>query len=146
MKNRSLRMGHNTAINLGNYTTNPNSEDDPIKEKLLQTKTSGNLESNELNNFVAENSNISKDKDVNNSNSNIKANAMNININNEHNYLDDISQMVFTQKEVKEVIIVDDNFKKLEEYLDIFLDDKTVEIFYENLITILTQNYLYIMA
>ena len=133
MKNRSLRIGHNTDINLRNYTTNPNSEDDPIKEKLLQTKTSDNLESNELNNFVAENSNISKDKeDVNISNSNIKANAKNININNEHNYLDDISQMVFTQKEVKEVIIVDDNFKKLEEYVDIFLEDKTVEKFYEN--------------
>ena len=119
IKNKSFRQSHhNTDINLTDYLTNPSSDIDPIKENLFEKTGSDNLDSKDLNKFK-DDSNTSIDKEIINNSLNQK------------NYLDEICQFLFTQKDVKEITIDDTNFNKVEEYINIFLNDKYVEDFYE---------------
>ena len=67
---------------------------------------------------------------------NIKTiNITNTNINNityDPNYLDNICEIIFTQKDEKEINITKENFNILEKHINEFLEDKNIEIFYEN--------------
>ena len=127
MKNRSLRIGHNTAINLGNYLTNPNPDISPIKTSLMMSKQ----KSDEIGpNSIQEEDEPKMSKL---GTTNFKPIHNNANTKPyEDNYLDNICGIVFTPKEIKEINISNENFSNLEEYINEFLEDKNIEIFYES--------------
>ena len=122
-KNRSLRIGHNTNVDLDNYLTNPNPDITPKKSQFISKKTQ---DPKEINNLIEENSNSLEVKDLNIDNNKIINNA------NEENYLDKICKILFTPKDVKEINLDDKNFEKLEKYINEFLNDKNIQMFYEN--------------
>ena len=124
-KNRSLRIGHKTATNLSNYLTNPSPDISPLKTKLMDEKGE---DSKDIDYLAEVNSNNKDDKEVDN---NIKTINNNINTN-EDNYLDDISQISFTQKDAKELNLTDENFNSLENYINEVLNDINIELFYKN--------------
>ena len=125
--NRSLRLGHNTAINLGNYLTNPNPDVSPLKSSLVMSKKKSE-EIQPVPNQDEENPQFPRVGTLNikpvNNNTNTKAY--------EDNYLDNICKIVFTPKEIKEINITDENFTNLENNINEFLEDKNIENFYEN--------------
>ena len=78
-----------------------------------------NLEINTLNNINKENEEIN---DKNNLNENII----------KENCLDDIEKInFFKEKDNKKMQLSDDDFKKLESYINLFLDDKNIENYFE---------------
>ena len=127
MKNRSLRLGHNTATNLGNYLTNPNRNVSPVKSKFVTQKSQ---KTKDINLLEEANSNNEEDKEGNNNNK-TENNIINIV---EENYLDYICKINFTQKDqkdAKEINLTDEKFETLEKYINEILNDEHIEIFYE---------------
>ena len=122
-KNRSFRLAHRTNVELNNYLTNPNPDISPIKSKFVSKKTQ---EPKEKNNLIDENSSLSEVKDLDFENNKI------ISCTNEENYLDLICKIIFAPKDLKEINLDEKNFEKLEKYINKFLNDKNIQMFYEN--------------
>ena len=80
---------------------------------------------------VLENNNINKDNDNNN-----------LAINLANNYLDDICTINFITGQMKYITLKDDNFIKLEKYINLFLEDENIKAYFENHLEQNTQ-YLY---
>ena len=133
MKNKSIRIGHkaNNSTNLSNYATNPTPQMPSNVLDITAPKSSGNLDSKSLDDFHNENLNIQAEKELPN-NLTFKKN-ININNSDEENYLDKICKINFCPKEIKDnkINITDKVFKDLENYINDFINDKNIEIFYE---------------
>ena len=102
--NRSLRLGHNTAINLGNYLANPNPDVSPLKSGLMMSKKKPE-EIEPIPNQNEENPQLPRVRTINIKpiNNNISTKAY------EDIYVDNICLIVFTPKEIKEINITDEN-------------------------------------
>ena len=50
----------------------------------------------------------------------------------ERNYLDNISEINFTTKEAGEIILSDEQYQTLENYIDIFLEDDNIQFYYKD--------------
>ena len=102
--NRSLRLTHNTAINLGNCLNNPNPGASPLKSSLMMSKKKSE-EIEPIPNQGEENPQFPRVGTINikpiNNNTNTKTY--------EDNYLDNICRIIFTPKKIKEINITDEN-------------------------------------
>ena len=115
-----------TINDLPELINQENSELNKINESLAEDSQIKKINEIDLN--LSKDS-LSKDdiKDLSHDNNN----SSNKNID-EKNILDDISSIKYNQNDSKEFILSDEEYKKLENYINIFLEDKKIQKFYEN--------------
>ena len=135
-----LEFNINTPEKEKEIKKNDDNNNELILKKQESEKTIPNLKMEQLDKsdelipnktVVLENNNINKDNDNNN-----------LAINLANNYLDDICTINFITGEMKDITLPDDNFKKLEKYINLFLEDENIKAYFENHLEQNTQ-YLY---
>ena len=99
-----------------------------FKDKNLVTSSKSlDLENN--NNMSLQNDIVNRNKTENlSAKKDINLNA----INSEKNYLDDICTINYNNMDGKEISLTDVNFAKLEKYINLFLEDEKIKLYYEN--------------
>ena len=125
---RSIRISHKTSSNISNYLTDRRPEIPPLNLDFTYQKTYDNVGS--IDDMYNQSLNLSAERGLNKKKSSSKKT---IRIN-EENYLDKICQILFIQKESKELKInlTDDIFNQLEKHINSFLNDKNIGKFYES--------------
>ena len=122
-----LNQVSNLSLNENNINTIPN-KDEKEKEKKNSSK-----EVNKVNKSV--NSSINEDNNNNSNNLSFTSNSSNSNIDIsnilEENYLDDISKIVFCPKEDREINLSPEDYKIIENNINIFLDDEKILHYFE---------------
>ena len=135
-----LEFNINTPEKEKEIKKNDDNNNELILKKQESEKTIPNLKMEQLDKsdelipnktVVLENNNINKDNDNNN-----------LAINLANNYLDDICTINFITGEMKDITLPYDNFKKLEKYINLFLEDENIKAYFENHLEQNTQ-YLY---
>ena len=115
------------SLNENNINTTPN-KDEKEKEKKNSSK-----EVNKVNKSV--NTSINEDNNNNSNNLSFTSNSSNSNIDIsnilEENYLDDISKIVFCPKEDREINLSPEDYKIIENNINIFLDDEKILHYFE---------------
>ena len=128
---KKYRNEHGITSNLENYLTNPNPET-PLSLNLKK-----NSKSQEIKAVQDDNNNDNRISSREENNSNKIINDLSSK-NHKDNYLDEICKISFTGKDEKdknrdarEINLDDNEFKKLEKYLNLFLNDRDIEKFYQ---------------
>ena len=120
---KKKRNDNDTSSNLENYFTNPNPETSLSLKK--------NSKSQDIN-IVDDNDIRISSREENNSNKIINELSAK---NQKDNYLDEICKISFTDKDKnkdsREIFLNDNEFKKLEKYINLFLNDRDIEKFYK---------------
>ena len=131
----------NTEPNKKKKTETKNSEEKEELRKHLRSKTTKEeINEEDLKKLLEKNNNDNKsvkseeEKDLNKTKTvvlDIQENK-NIEMNTEKTYLDDITnEIVFIPENSKEINLSPDNLKKLETYINLFLEDKNIKTYYE---------------
>ena len=104
---------------------------EPIMKKFDSEKkipTFKNLEKLEKDNLIPNKSEVLENKNI----PITENDKNNLTINSENNYLDDICAINFNAGEGKDIDLTEDNLKKLEKYINLFLEDENIRYYYEN--------------
>ena len=94
---------------------------------LSHNEVQNDINNDDTNSNPDNNASFNSQKDIN---SNISINDINNII--EKNYLDNISEINFTGKEEGEILLSEEDFQTLENYIDIFLEDDNIQNYYYN--------------